>query len=91
MAAVVVKPLMKLSIVFAPRYAAATAGTVGAAVTKAAMVNTFAPRSELLIIWRPGSVNGREDILPASLKNATTEPVNVTPPTTYSANTLLVA
>lgn len=79
-AAVVVKPLMKLRTVLAPRYPAATKGTVGAAVTKAAMVNTFAPSKPELMMCFPGSINGLEPIFPASFKNATMEPVKVIPP-----------
>ena len=82
---------MKLSKALAPRKPAATTGTLGADVTNAAMVAMFVANSPLLMIWRPGRAKGLEDILPASLKNATTEPVNVTPPTTCSTNTLLVA
>lgn len=79
-AAVVVKPLMKLRTVFTPRYAAATAGTIGPAVTNAPMVARFVAKSEPLMRCFPGRARGREDILPASFKNATTEPVKVTPP-----------
>ena len=79
-AAVVVNPLMKLSAALAPRYAAAINGIFGAKLTNAPMVSRFAPSSELLMRCRPGSARGLEDILPASLKKATTDPVNVTPP-----------
>ena len=79
-AAVVVNPLMKLKIVFAPKYAAATTGTAGAAVTNAPRPAKFVANSELLIKCLPGRINGREDILPANFKNATMDPVNVTPP-----------
>ena len=71
---------MKLSTVLAPKYAAATRGTVGAAERNAPMVNTFAPNRVELITWRPGSMSGLDDMRPASFRNATIEPVNVTPP-----------
>ena len=80
MAAVVVKPLIKLRTVFTPRYAAATAGTIGAAVTNAPIAARFVASSDPLMRCLPGRASGREDILPASFKNATTEPVKVTPP-----------
>ena len=46
--------------------------------------------SELLMMCRPGSASGRDDIFPASLRNATMEPVKVTPPVNdcqYTRNT----
>ena len=49
-AAVVVTPFKKLSVVFAARHPAATRGTEGAIVTKAAMVNALAPKSDELIM-----------------------------------------
>lgn len=80
MAAVVVKPLIKLKTVFAPSSPAATNGAEGAMVTNAPMDNMFAPRSELLIRCLPGRANDLDDILPESLRKATMEPVNVIPP-----------
>jgi hypothetical protein len=79
-AAVVVYPLMKLKTVFAPRKDAAIRGVDGAAERNPAMVSALAPRSEPLIRCLPGSIRGLEVIRPASFKNATTEPVNVIPP-----------
>ena len=80
MAAVVVKPFKKLSTVLVPRHAAAIIGAPGAMATKAPIVPTLAASSDEFIRCRPGSCKGFEDIRPASLRNATTEPVNVTPP-----------
>ncbi len=71
---------MKLSSVFKPRYPAATAGTAGAALKNPPIVTMFAPSKELLMRCRPGSMSGLDAIFPASLRNATIEPVNVTPP-----------
>ena len=79
-AAVVVKPLMKLNTVFAPRKAAATRGVMVAVERKPAMVRALAPSNELLIRCLPGSMRGFEVIRPANFRNATTEPVNVIPP-----------
>ena len=84
MAAVVVKPLMKLSTALAPRKPAATSGAEGAMVKKAPIDAMFRPSSELLTRCFPGSANGRDDILPASFKNATMEPVNVIPPVGFA-------
>jgi hypothetical protein len=51
------------------------------------MAARFIPRRELLMRCRPGSARGLDDIFPASLKKATIEPVNVTPPSdTMSAD-----
>lgn len=80
MAAVVVKPFKKLSTVFAARHPAAIAGAPGAMVMNAPIDAMLAPRSELFIRCRPGRASGREDMRPASFKNATIDPVNVTPP-----------
>jgi hypothetical protein len=80
MAAVVVNPFKKLSTVLVPRHAAAIIGAPGAMATKAPIVPILAARREELIMCRPGSCRGLEDIRPASFRNATTEPVNVTPP-----------
>ena len=82
------KPLMKLSKALAPRKPAATTGTLGADVTNAAMVATFVAKSPLLMIWRPGRARGLEDIFPASLKKATMDPVNVTPPIKPSSTSI---
>lgn len=71
---------MKLSKAFAPRKPAATIGTLGADVTNAAIVAMLVANSPPLMICRPGRASGLEDIFPASLKKATMEPVNVTPP-----------
>lgn len=46
----------------------------------APIVPALAARRELLMRCRPGRMVGREDILPASLRKATIEPVNVMPP-----------
>jgi hypothetical protein len=79
-AAVVVNPLIKLSMVLAPRNDAATRGAEGARERKPAMVRAFAPNRELLTKCFPGSVKGFEDMRPANFKNATIEPVKVIPP-----------
>ena len=80
MAAVVVYPFMKLRAVFADRHTAAMAGAPGAMVTNAPIVPALAASSVELIMCLPGRTRGRDDILPANLKKATMEPVNVTPP-----------
>lgn len=79
-AAVVVKPLMKLNTAFAPRNPAATRGTEGAMDMNAPMDKMFAPKREPLIKCLPGRVRGLEDMRPASFKKATIDPVNVMPP-----------
>lgn len=80
MAAVVVYPLMKLRAALIPKKDAATAGVVGAIDKNPANVSALAPRRELLIICFPGKANGLADILAASFKYATMDPVNVMPP-----------
>lgn len=80
MAAVVVNPLIKLRIALAPRKEAATTGVVGAIAKKPAIVSALAPNSELLIKCFPGSAKGFDDILAASFKKATMDPVKVIPP-----------
>jgi len=79
-AAVSVYPFIKLSSVFRPRYPAATAGTAGAAAKNPPIAARFTPSKEPLIRCRAGSMRGLDDIFPASLRNATIDPVNVTPP-----------
>ena len=79
-AAVSVYPLMKLSKVFKPKYPAATAGTAGAAAKNPPRAAIFTPSKEPLMRCRPGSIRGRDETFPASLRKATIEPVNVTPP-----------
>ena len=64
------------------KHAAAIKGAPGAMVINAPMVPTLAARRDELIRCRPGSLSGLEDMRPASLRKATTEPVNVTPPKT---------
>lgn len=80
MADVVVNPFKKLSTVLPAKHAAATAGAPGAIVMKAPIVAILAPRRDVLIRCRPGSTKGFDDIRPASLRAATTEPVKVIPP-----------
>jgi hypothetical protein len=79
-AAVVVYPFRKLSMVLEPRHAAAIAGAPGAIETNAPMVAMFAPSNEELTKCLPGKILGLDDIRPASLRKATIEPVKVTPP-----------
>ena len=79
-AAVVVYPFKKLRTVFAARHPAATNGAPGAILTNAPILARFAPSREELMICLPGRMRGREDIFPASLRKATMDPVNVTPP-----------
>lgn len=55
-------------------------GDPGAMATKAPMVPTLAASMPELTMWRPRKSSGREDILPASLRKATMEPVKVMPP-----------
>ncbi len=90
---VVVKPLIKLSRALAPRYEAATSGVPTPMERNPAIVTAFAPRREALMRCLPGKLSGLEDILPANLKNATSEPVKVIPPVMISAhiNVKLVA
>lgn len=80
MAAVVVNPFKKLRIVLAPKKLAATRGVDGAIAMKPAIVRAFAPSREPLTKCFPGSTKGFEDMRPANLRKATTDPVNVTPP-----------
>jgi len=75
---------MKLSKAFKPKYPAAIAGTAGAAAKNPPKAARFKPSIEPLIRCRPGSVRGLDDIFPASLRNATIEPVKVTPPFPHS-------
>ena len=79
-AAVVVNPFVKLRAAFAERHMAATAGAPGAMVTKAPIVAALAAKRLELMTWRPGRLIGLDPIRPESLKKATREPVNVTPP-----------
>ena len=72
---------MKDSNVLAPRYPAATSGTVGGTDRKAPIVNAFNPMIPLLMRCFPGSARGLEDMRPESFKKATIDPVNVIPPT----------
>lgn len=66
---------------FPPRQQAAIIGDPGAIMRKVPMVATLRPRrDELRRCLGPGILMGREDMRPASLRNATMEPVNVTPP-----------
>lgn len=67
-------------MVLADKHIAATVGAPGAIVTNAPMVPAFAARRLEFIKCLPGKMVGREDILPASLRKATIEPVNVMPP-----------
>jgi hypothetical protein len=80
MAAVVVYPFRKLSIVLAPRKEAATKGVEGAIDRKPAMVAAFAPNRVVFTRCLPGRTRGLLDNLPASLRNATMDPVKVIPP-----------
>ena len=64
----------------APRHAAAIIGAPGAIAIKAPMVPTLAARRDEFTMCRPGRTSGLEDMRPASLRKATTEPVKVTPP-----------
>ena len=86
MAAVVVKPFVKLRAAFAERQTAAMAGAPGAMVRNAPMVPAFAAKSVEFMMWRPGRTVGREDIRPASFMKATIEPVKVMPPVESSAH-----
>jgi hypothetical protein len=55
-------------------------GEPGAMVIKAPMVAMFVAKTPELIRCLPGRMRGFEDILPASLRKATIEPVKVIPP-----------
>jgi hypothetical protein len=80
MAAVVVYPFKKLRAVLAPRHVAAIAGEPGAIETKAPIVAKLEPNKVELTKCRPGRICGLDDIRPANFRNATREPVKVTPP-----------
>ena len=85
MAAVVVYPFKKLNTVLPARQQAAMIGEPGAKARKVPIVAILAPRRELFTKCRgPGILIGLEDMRPASLRNATTEPVKVTPPGSIS-------
>jgi hypothetical protein len=78
---VVVYPFKKLRKAFPAKHPAAIKGAPGAMARKVPKVAMFRPRSEVLSIWRgPGILIGFEDMRPASLRKATIDPVNVTPP-----------
>ena len=64
----------------APRKEAATEGVEGAIDRKPAMVAAFAPNKVVFTRCFPGRMRGLLDILPASLRNATMDPVKVIPP-----------
>ena len=64
----------------APRKEAATKGVEGAIDRKPAKVAAFAPNNVVLTRCLPGRVRGLLDSLPASLRNATMDPVKVIPP-----------
>ena len=64
----------------APRKEAATKGVEGAIDRKPAMVAAFAPNKVVFTRCLPGRARGLLDNLPASLRNATIDPVNVIPP-----------
>ena len=64
----------------APRKEAATKGVEGAIDKKPAMVAALAPNKVVLTRCLPGRVRGLLDSLPASLRKATMDPVNVIPP-----------
>lgn len=97
-AAVVVNPLMKLNSALVERNAAATIGADGAMVKNPAwpdrqiarhmklkvraIVSPLSPNKVLLTRCFPGSARGFDAIRPASLRNATIEPVKVIPPIT---------
>lgn len=91
-AAVVVNPFIKLNAVFAPRHVAAIAGDPGAIVRKVPIASMFEPSNPELTRCRPGRTLGLDDIRPASLRNATIDPVKVTPPmwSAYTPTGLLV-
>ena len=64
----------------APRKEAATKGVEGAIDKKPAMVAALAPKRVVFTRCFPGRVRGLLDIVPASLRNATMDPVKVIPP-----------
>jgi hypothetical protein len=62
-------------------------GEPGAKARKVPIVAMLAPRREELTRCRgPGILIGFDDMRPASLRNATTDPVNVTPPKDVSCD-----
>lgn len=79
-AAVVVYPFTKLSTALAAKAPAAIIGLPGAMVMKALIVATLVANKPELMTCRPGRMVGRDDMRPASFKNATIEPVKVIPP-----------
>ena len=90
-AAVVVYPLIKLKTAFVPRNPAARTGVTGAIDRKPAMDSALAPKSELLIRCRRGSIKGLEDMRPANFKKATIDPVKVMPPEHIGKSVLQVS
>ena len=72
--------MMKLRTVLAPRKPAAMRGAVGAMVMKAPIDAMLAPSKVEFTMCFAGIATGLDDIRPASLRNATTDPVNVIPP-----------
>lgn len=82
MAAVVVYPFKKLNTVLAPRKEAAIIGVGLAIVKKPAIVPALALNKPRFKRCFPGRARGLLDILAASFRKATIEPVNVTPPIT---------
>ena len=75
MVEVSVTPLTKLSAALAVKNPAATAGAAGAATRKPPIVAIFVVSKPMLVQWRPGSLKGLDDMLPASLRYAIIEPL----------------
>ena len=80
MAAVVVNPFMKLSMVLADKAAAATRGAPGAIDINPPMSAMLVPSKEEFTICRPLNASGLDAIFPDNFRNATMEPVKVIPP-----------
>lgn len=83
--------MMKLSIALALRNPAASNGVAGAIERKPAIDRTLAPKSPELTKCLCGSIRGFDDMRPANLRNATIEPVNVTPPATTRQQMSLIS
>jgi hypothetical protein len=75
MVEVSVTPLTKLRAALAVKKPAATTGVAGAAARKPPIVAIFVVINPMLVQWRPGSLKGLDDMLPASLRYAIIEPL----------------
>ena len=75
MVEVSVTPFTKLSAALAVKKPAAITGVAGAAARKPPIVAMLVVSKPILVQWRPGSLKGLDDMLPASLRYAIIEPL----------------